>query len=359
MQSKRAKMFNYLRGFVALLVALLVAFVLICLTTDEPLEALKYLLVTPFQNWKRISIVLARMIPITFTGLAVCVMFSADQFNLAGEGCVLAGGFTAGLMAVYVGMPAGIHPLVCVIVGMLTGALLMLIPGLLKAKIGASEMVVSLMLNYVILDVVLHFLNQIKDRSQGATMTLPYQETAIIEKMFTGTQTSWGFVIALVMAVLTWLFMYRTKWGYAIRMVGINKQFSKYSGIKIAGIVVLCQVVGGMLSGMGGAVEQLGYYQTFRWVQLMGYGWDGVTLAILASNNPILIPIAAFFIAYLEYGCTLMNTNTSVPAEMMDIISVVIFLFFAADQFMAKTRQKMIVKETEKELALANKEVEK
>ncbi len=228
----------------------------------------------------------------------------------------------------------------------------MLIPGFLKTKWGVSEMVVSLMLNYIILDVTMQFLTQnFADRSQGATMTFPYKSTAIIPKIFEGEQVSYGIFIALAMAVLCWFFLYRTRWGYAIRMVGINKEFSQYSGIKVGAIVILCQVVGGILAGMGGVVTQLGYFSQYRWTALTGYGWDGITLAILAGNNPIFIPIAAFFVAYLQYGCELMNTWTTVPVEMMDLISVVIFLFFAADQFLSGFRQKLVVRETQKELA--------
>ena len=353
MLSKRARLFNVVRGAVALLVAFVVIFILICLTTDKPFEALNYMLIQPFNGWKRFSNVLQRMIPITFTGLAICVMFSADQFNLAGEGCVYLGGFVGGLCAVYLkGLPTGVHQVVCILVAMIAGGLVMLIPAVLKAKLGASEMVVSLMMNYVILDVCLHFFHTyFKDRTQGTTMTLPFESTAIIPKMFGSSSVSWGLAIAVAMSFVTWVFMYRTRWGYAIRTVGINKDFAQYSGIKVASTVILCQVVGGMLAGMGGAVETLGNYQAFRWTGLMGYGWNGVALAILASNNPIYVPIAGFFIAYLKYGCTLMNTNTTVPAEMMDIISVVIFLFFAADQFLKGFRQKMVVKETQEELA--------
>ena len=110
-------------------------------------------------------------------------------------------------------------------------------------------------------------------------------------------------------------------------------------------------MVGGILAGMGGVVTQLGYFSQYRWTALTGYGWDGITLAILAANNPIFIPIAAFFVAYLQYGCELMNTWTTVPVEMMDLISVVIFLFFAAEQFLSGFRQKLVVRETQKELA--------
>ena len=102
---------------------------------------------------------------------------------------------------------------------------------------------------------------------------------------------------------------------------------------------------------MGGAVEILGYYDRFKWRQLPGYGWDGVTIAILAKNNPIFIPLAALFMAYLERGCTLMQTYTDVPAEMLSIIQAVIFLFFAAEQFLSGYRQKLVVKGAKEEIA--------
>ena len=257
-------------------------------------------------------------------------------------------------------MPSVIHTIVCILAGALVGGLIMLIPGFLKTKWGVSEMVVSLMLNYIILDVSLQFLNHnFADRTKGATMTKSFLDSAIIPKVFSGTQVSYGIFIALAMSVLCGFFLYRTRWGYAIRMVGINKEFSQYSGIKVGAIVILCQVVGGILAGMGGVVTQLGYFNQYRWTALTGYGWDGITLAILAANNPIFIPIAAFFVAYLKYGCELMNTWTTVPVEMMDLISVVIFLFFAADQFLSGFRQKLVVRETRKELAEKAAEVKK
>ena len=102
---------------------------------------------------------------------------------------------------------------------------------------------------------------------------------------------------------------------------------------------------------MGGAVEILGYYDRFKWRQLPGYGWDGITIAILAKNNPIFIPLAAFFMAYLRRGCDLMQLNTDVPAEMLSIIQAVIFLFFAAEQFLSKYRHKLVVRDAKDEIA--------
>ncbi|HPY33847.1 MAG TPA: ABC transporter permease [Anaerolineaceae bacterium] len=360
---KRLFLFNFLRGAAAILLALLVATVFIFLSSKQPLTSLKYLLLGPVISFKSTGAVfnttsfltlLAAMIPTIFSGLAVCVMFSANQFNLAGEGVIMLGAFVGGLLGIYLKLNTGLHQVVCVLVAAVVGGLIMLIPALLKVKLGASEMVTSLMLNYVIMFVILHFLNfTFADRSKGATQSFPFQATAKIpEIVANGTKLTWGLVIALVFVVIIALFMYRTKWGYAIRMIGINQAFAQYSGIQVGAIIVLSQVVGGILAGMGGSIEMLGRYNTFIWRELPGYGWLGITIAILAKNNPIFVPVAALFIAYLDKGCQLMAINSDVPFEMIDIIQASIFLFFAAEQFLAKYRQRIVVRIAQRDLAL-------
>lgn len=343
--------FEIVRGAASILLALAVAMIFIFIISKTPFDALYNLIVGPFTKMRYIYIILERMVPIIFTGLAVCVMFNANEFNLAAEGTLFFGALMSAVIAIYLQLPPVIHVVVCIAVAMVAGGVAMLVPALLKTKLGASEMVSSLMLNYILLQLGVYLLNYYyADRSQGATMSYPLQATAKIAKLVPKTNLSWGIVIALVVTVLVSLFLYRTKWGYAIRIVGQNKSFAKYSGIKVGATVIMCNVIGGMLAGMGGAVEVLGYYSRFEWKQLPGYGWDGVTIAILAKNNPIFVPIAAFFMAYLRRGCDLMQLNTDVPAEMLSIIQAVIFLFFAAEQFMAKYRHKLVVKDAKDEL---------
>ena len=342
--------FEIVRGAASILLALAVAMIFIFIISDQPFQALYYLIIVPVTKTRYLWLILERMIPIIFTGLGVCVMFQANQFNLAGEGTLFFGGLVAAVVAIYMPMPPVLHIIAAIVIASMVAGVTMLIPALLKTKLGASEMVSSLMLNYILLQLGVYILNwHMADRTQGATMSYQFLDTARIPALH--QNTSWGIVIALVMTVLVYLFMYRTKWGYAIRMVGQNESFAKYSGIKVAATIVLCQVIGGILSGMGGAVEILGYYDRFKWRQLPGYGWDGVTIAILAKNNPIFIPLAALFMAYLERGCTLMQTYTDVPAEMLSIIQAVIFLFFAADQFLSGYRQKLVVKGAKEEIA--------
>ncbi len=363
MSDRRLLLFNLLRGLAAILLALAVAAIFIFISSDEPLTALKYLLVGPVVSFRATGnvfnttsflTILAAMIPTIFSGLAVCVMFSANQFNLGGEGAIMLGGFVGALLGIYLKMNTGLHQVVCVVAGAIAGGLIMLIPAILKVKLGASEMVTSLMMNYVVMFVILHFLNFVfADRSKGATQTFPFMETAKIpEIVANGTKLTWGFVVALIFVVIIALLMYRTKWGYAIRMIGINQSFAQYSGMQVGTVIILSQVIGGMLSGMGGSIEVLGRFSTFLWRELPGYGWLGITIAILAKNNPIFVPFAAFFIAYLNKGCDLMATYSDVPSEMIDIIQAAIFLFFAAEQFLAKYRQRIVVRNAQRDLAL-------
>ena len=379
MTRKREIRFIIIRSFVAICIALLVATLLIFIsaggdTFHEKLEAtgeaLRQMLIGPLFRMskkkgtsfelKRLADILAAMIPTIFTGLSVCIMFSANQFNLGAEGGIMLGAFVSAMVAIYVPMPARLHAVVAVLIGGAVVAILMLLPALLKTKLSVSEMVCSLMLNYIIMYVIKFLMNTyLADKSRGQIMSYPFRETSAIAPIvnnttFSGAKLTWGFVVAIVAVILCGLFMYRSRWGYAIRMIGINQAFAGYSGMKVGSVIVLSQVLGGFLAGAGGGVEMLGRYTSFSWSALPGYGWTGITIAILASNNPYMVPLAAFFMAYLSKGCDLMATYAKVPAQLIDIIQGVIFLFFAAEQFLAKYRQKLVVKSAEEEIARLN-----
>lgn len=367
MSKKASLRFSILRGFVAILISLFIASILIFISAEggsfgEKLsstgEALVYMIVRPILNGKgafsvkSFTDILACMIPTIFTGLATCVMFSANQFNLGAEGGIMLGAFVSALVAIYVPMGTGIHMVVAVLAGAVSVAVMMLIPGILKAKLDVSEMVCSLMLNYVVMYAIKFMMNTyFADKTKGQVQSLPFEKTALVPQLINnGSKLTWGFILALIFVVLTALFMYRTRWGYAIRMIGINRDFAKYSGMKVAAIIVASQVIGGVLAGLGGGVEMLGRNEFYAWSALSGYGWTGITIACIAGNNPLLVPFAAFFIAYLDKGCNLMATYCGIPAQLIDIIQAVIFLFFAAEQFLSGYRQKLVVRSAQQEL---------
>ena len=368
MSKKNRTKFSIIRAAAAMGIALLVAFLLILLSADganfsEKIaasgKALREMLVSPLFkkngnfSMKNFSDVLAGMIPIMFTGLATCIMFSANQFNLGAEGGIMLGAFVTALVAIYAPIPGPLLMVVAVLAGGVAVGIVMLIPAVLKAKLGVSEMVNSLMLNYVIMYFLNYLMNSfLADTSKGITQTYAFQDNALIPQMIdNGSRLSWGFVIGIIMVILCWFFMYRTRWGYGIRMTGINQPFVMYSGMNVPLIIIISQVIGGVLAGMGGGIEMLGRYNVYNWSALPGYGWTGITVAILAGNNPAYVPLAAFFMSYLTKGCTLMSTNANVPSQLIDIIQAVIFIFFAAQQFLAGYRQKLVVKSAQEELA--------
>ena len=366
MTKKGNLMFAILRSFVAIMIALMVAAVLIYISTEggsmiERLattkEAMTNLLIRPMigKNGfasKNFTDILAAMIPIIFTGLATCVMFSANQFNMGAEGGIMLGAFVSAICAIYVPLGAGVHLIFSLLVASLAVAVMMLIPGILKAKLDVSEMVCSLMLNYVVMYGIKYIMNShLADKSKGQIMSHEFLNSAKLPQLIdNGSKLTWGFIIALVFVVLTALFMYRTKWGYAIRMIGMNREFSRYSGIRVAAVIILSQVIGGVLAGLGGGIEMLGRYNAYAWSSLPGYGWTGITVAIIAGNNPIFVPFAAFFMAYLDKGCNLMSTYSGVPAQLIDIIQAVVFIFFAAEQFLSRYRQKLVVRAANQEM---------
>ena len=379
MTKKRQIKFTLIRSLLAISIALLVAALLIFISAggssfaeklEATKEALKQMLIGPLFRMsskkgtsfeaKRFTEILAAMIPTTFAGLAVCVMFAANQFNMGAEGGFMLGAFVSAMAAIYLPLPAGLHPFVAVLLGGAAVAIVMLLPAVLKAKLNVSEMVCSLMLNYIIMYVIKFLMNTyLADKSKGQIMSFPFRETSAIgpiidNKIFSGSKLTWGFVIAMITVVLCGLFMYRSRWGYAIRMIGINQDFSKYSGMNVAGTIILSQVAGGFIAGAGGGIEMLGRYNAFSWSALPGYGWTGITIAILAGNNPYMVPLAAFFMAYLSKGCDLMATYAKVPAQLISIVQGVIFLFFAADQFLSGYKQKLVVQSAQEEIARQN-----
>ena len=368
MSKKNARKFSLIRGIAAMGIALLVAFLLIFISADganfadkmgNSFKALREMLVSPLFkkngkfSLKNFSDVLAGMIPIMFTGLATCIMFAANQFNLGAEGGIMLGAFITALVAIYVPLPGPLLMIVAVLIGAASVGIMMLIPAVLKAKLGVSEMVNSLMLNYVIMYFLNYLMNSyLADTSKGITQTYAFRNNALIPQMIdNGSRLSWGWVVGLIMVVVCWLFMYRTRWGYGVRMTGINQPFVMYSGMNVPLIIILSQVIGGVLAGMGGGIEMLGRYNVYNWSALPGYGWTGITVAIMAGNNPAYVPLAAFFMSYLTKGCTLMSTNANVPAQLISIIQAVIFLFFAAQQFLSGYRQKLVVRSAKEELA--------
>ncbi len=344
--TKSQRLFEVYRTGLVILISLLIAMVIILLVSEEPGEAMKLFLIGPLDSLRHIGNVLEMMVPLLFTGLAVSVMFSASQFNLGAEGAFFFGAIGAAFIAVNWNLPPVIHPTVAILWGGLIGSIFCGIPGLLKVKWGSSELVSSLMFNYIAYFFGLYLINYfLRDVNAGAMVSHRFVETSKLIKIIPKTRVHFGILIAAVMVVITAIFLFRTRWGYRIRVIGTNIRFARYSGINTDRAIILSQVIGGFIAGMGGSIELLGMYRRFEWQYLPGYGWTGVIVAILARNNPVYVPVAAFFLAYMRIGADIMSRSTDMPNEFVAIIQGIIIILIAATSFLSKQRHKMVVKE--------------
>lgn len=338
--------YNILRTVMAIIIAMGVAFVIIFLTSNEPIKAIMQFLTGPLQSTRRFGNVIEAMIPLIFTGVGISIMFSASQINLAGEGAFHIGGLVATCIALNFSLPAGVGTIICIFIAALCASLVTAIPAALKIKTDSDILVSSLMMNYIVMYFSNYILNNVlRDQNAGAVVSFEIPQALRFSSLLKGTNIHMGLFIALVVSILGYIFLYKTKMGYEIRLTGENKEFARYSGINIVKVTMISALLGGFIFGIGGSVELLGMYSRYSWTALLGYGWDAVIITTLAKKNPLYVPLAAFFLAYLRTGASIMARSTDVPTEIVVIAQGIIILFIAAEHFLSKYRHKMIAKE--------------
>lgn len=341
----RERSFNMIRTVVSMLVAILVAFVIILIVSDQPVESIKVFLVMPFSSGSYLGNIVETAVPLIFSGLAMAVMFKANLFNLGGEGIFFIAGAVGSFVAIWPKFPSVLAPLAAIVVGTFTGMVVMMVPGGLKAKYGANEMVTSLMMNNILLGVGLYLLNNVlRDPGMASLVSYKYRKKALLANIVPGTRIHAGFLIAIACAVLVYFFMYKSKWGYEIRMTGNNAKFASYSGINVAKVILIVHMVAGAIAGAGGIIECIGLHKRFEWTALPGYGFDGAMIAMLAGNNPLGVIGAAFFVSYLRVGADLVNRSSDIPTEMIAILQSIIILLISAERFLHKYKQRWIEK---------------
>ena len=342
---KLLQFFGIIKTMLAILIAMVLAFLFIMLVSKEPVAAIHSFLTGPFSTVRRFGNLIEYFIPVTFTALGVCVMFSVGMSSVIGEGSV----FFGGLLAAWVAISSGLTGLPVkfssfLVAGLVCGIIAM-IPMYLKLKFDADLFVGSLMLNYVLLYLGLYVLNYIiRDPDVGMTASYSIPDEAVLTNLFPGTKVTSALIVTIVAMVLVYILMNRTHIGYKMRLIGSNMKFAKYSGVNIFSMCMLSAFIGGFLSGMGGAAEILGRHNRFQWMALPGFGWDGILIATIAGFNPKYVPIASLFIAYIKTGADIMNRTSDVASELVVVIQAFMILLIAAKGFMAGTQQKLIVK---------------
>ena len=343
------KYFTLIRVIIAIAIGIVISVFLIYLVSQEPGLSLKSFLLGPFLTRSRLAHVFESASPIIFCGLAIAVAFQARQFNVGAEGSLYLGAVVATAFAVSTNMPAFIHIPLVLLVGGLAGAAWSFIPGILKARWNASELVSSLMLNYVAYFLGLYLINfHFRDKAAGYLVSYQLPESAWLAQFIPGTRIHYGIILAIVAAVLVYYFMYHTTTGYEIRTTGFNERFARFGGINVFKVIILCQLILGFLSGVGGTTEVMGIHRRFVWQLSPGYGWDGVIVAIIGRNHPLLIVPASFFLAYMRVGGRVLNLMSDVPAEMITVIQSIIILLITAEAFLSQWKYRITLHQAER-----------
>ncbi len=341
------RMFGVIKTLVALLIALGITFVVLCLTAEDPLSSFIIMLTGPLTKLRYFSNVLETMTPLVFTALACAVLFRAGIFNLGVEGIF----FICGLVTTYVATKISIdnnilHPFVAIALSGIMGGLLMLIPGWLKAKFDTNIVVSTLMLNSIYLGIGLYILKERLIASDiSTTASELFMESSKLPYLFSGTRLTVGFFLALVAAVLVYIMMNKTRLGYKIRISGQNAEFAKYSGIAAFSLILLIHFISGFLAGIGSSVELLSFYDRFTWTKISTHGSTGMLIAMMGNNRVVPVMIAAFGISYLKIGAEIMSRSTVVPVEITSIVEATLVLLISSQYFLRHIREKRLLKE--------------
>lgn len=347
------KQFEVLRTLLAVAIALVIAFIIILFVSDKPVEAITSFVIGPLQNMRRIGNIIEMMTPLLLTGVAVCFIFSSNQTNMAVEGGFFLGAVGATIIATTLHLPIVLHLMLSLIVGGIFGSVVCYIPAKLYVKYDAKPVVSSLMMNYVCLYMGLYVINNlIRDHKAGFLASYRFDKTSILPDILPGTKVHFGIIIGIVVVVLGYLFLYKSKYGYQIRMVGKNMDFSKYSGMPINSIITKTAIIGGFVAGLGGAIEVLGMYNRFQYQGLTNHGFDGILVGIMAKYNPKYVPFAAAFLAYIRVGADVMSRTSDTPIELVTIIQAIIIILVVSERFLYNLKHRKIVKASQKEITM-------
>lgn len=337
---------NAITTALAIAIALSLALLLIFAVSADPGKAIYQFLLGPFSSKRQLGSILTTASNISFTGVAVCIMFQASMFNLAAEGAFFLGAMAGAVVATSVSLPPFLSILVPMIAGAVTGGIVCLIPGILRARLSANEMVSSLMLNYAVLYLGLYILkNSFIDKTAGQVATAKLPAISRLSNLVKGTGIHSGLIVVVLVLLFAYVYLYKTRGGHNIRVFGQNPHFARYTGVHIGRVILTSQLIGGAIAGLGGSVEIMGMYQRFQWTALPGYGWDGIIIAILARNKPQFVPLAALFIAYLRVGANNMNTYADVPKELITVIQAIMMILVTAAALTGGLKQRIAVKE--------------
>jgi len=336
---------------IAVIFALLVGAIVILLIGENPIFVYKTLFGYAIGNRDGWGNVLFRATPLIFTGLAVAFAFRCGLFNIGGEGQMYIGTFLATWVGfTFTNLPAFILLPLCILTAAAGGALWAAIPGILKAKKGVHEVIVTIMMNWIAASLTFFLVLKFKAPpteamiAAGVKQMIPHTreivEAARLPRFYTifkflnidfpaYNQVNVSFLIAIGVAILAYYILWKTNLGYEIRAVGYSPLAAEYGGISVAKNIVLAMVISGAFAGLVGTNEIMGFKYRWRQELFTGLGFNGIAVALLGKNHPLGVVLAAILFGILNYGGAIVNIYTEgrIPRELIMVLQAVIVIF--------------------------------
>lgn len=316
----------------ALLFSLLLGAVIIALSGYSPIESYTAIFGSSLGTDKGIALSLSQATPIMFTGLAFAIAFKVRMINTGAEGQLYAGGMAAAIVGAYLsGLPRGVHIPLAMLGAFVAGGLVALFVAFLKVHFGASEVITTLMLNNVIILFTSYLANgPLKPADSPLPQTEMVAESARLSKLVPKTQLTSAIFVAALVAVVLYLMLTRTAFGYEIQVTGLNKPAARTAGIHVPKTTMITFFISGAVAGLGGAAMVLG--TNYRFVEGFSnnYGFAGISVAALAAYNPLAVIPSAVMFGILKAGAITLNRTTPIPVEFVDVIQVLVIIFVAA-----------------------------
>ncbi len=339
MRRLRAVLEQVATPFVSVVIAMAIGSVIIWAVGYDPVKAFSALFAGAFGGPRQIGETMLRATPLIFTGLAVAYGFRAGLFNIGAEGQLFMGGLVAAWLGIALaGLPTFVIIPTILVAGALAGAAWAFVPALLKARVGAHEVITTMMFTFIARYIVSWLVTgSLKAPGQiPQTDPLPVESTLprfidILPGLGTG-RAHLGFLIAIVFAVVVWWVLKYTTLGYEARAVGFNRWASETGGVSVSATTVKSLCISGALAAMAGITEVIGVHGRLFDQFSAGFGFTGIAVALLARNNPLGVIATAVLFGALSAGAGTMQLQANVPHKVIFIIQGLVIFLVAAQQ---------------------------
>lgn len=351
MQQKLGSFFDALLPVIATLAALAVGAVMLLFLKVNPIVAYAALWDGAFGSTNAFAETLVKATPLLLVGLGICISFRGDVINIGGEGQMIIGAVLATWVGLnFTGLPGWLTITISMLAGFLGGAIWGGIPGVLKAYFSVNEILSTVMMNAIAVQLMNFLLRGPMIDPAQAKLASQIPQTARLEEIFrlprlAPTRLHLGALIAVILAVLVYILLWRTTLGYRIRAVGQNPHASRYAGIKVQRYVVLALLLSGAFAGLAGAVQVFGVnYRMITDGSSSGFtgsaGFNGIVAALFGGLHPILTIPASILFGALLVGANKMQRVVQVPSALITALNGLVVVFVVSSEIIRKRRQR-------------------